>query len=79
MILNNIFVNALIIFGVIVFFLVAVILNGLTKSPNGDKLPEKCKTCNCECIVKFDRNAKKESLIEYYKNCEGNNASQEKK
>lgn len=79
MLLSGILVGALIIFGVIILFMVAVILNGLTKSPENVDLPEQCSNCNCSCAIKFDKTPKtKESIIEYYKNCEANNESQQK-
>lgn len=74
----NFFMNALIVFLVILFFLGAVILNGLTKKPDNIDLPEQCNTCNSvSCQIKFDNKEKpKETIIEYYKNCEGTNGNQ---
>lgn len=74
----NILVSAIIIFAVIMFFLLAVIVNGLTKSPDNVELPEKCSSCTTNCHIRFDSKPRsKESIIEYYKNCEENNAKQE--
>lgn len=73
----NVFTSALIIFGVILFFLLAVIANGLTKSPDNVELPEECSSChNNSCMIKFDKGPKsKETIQEFYKNCEEPNAN----
>ncbi|HHX00622.1 MAG TPA: hypothetical protein GX740_04900 [Acholeplasmataceae bacterium] len=73
----NIFASALIIFGVVILFMVAVILNGLTKRPDNVELPEKCSSCTSSCVIRFDDKPRtKESIVEYYRNCEANNADQ---
>ncbi len=70
----NVYIQIIIVFSVILFFLLAVIINGLTKSPDNIELPEQCSTCSSDsCFIKFDRKPKtKESIEEYYKNCEEN-------
>jgi biopolymer transport protein ExbD len=72
----NIIGNIAVVFAVIIFFLVAVIINGLTKTPDVE-LPEQCNNCQSStCHIKFDKNPKpKETIQEYYKKCEENNAN----
>jgi len=72
----NIVVNIIVVFAVVVFFFIAVIANGLTKTPDVE-LPEQCSTCNSNsCYIKYDKNPKpKETIQEYYKNCEDKNAN----
>lgn len=67
----NIVVNIIIVFAVIVFFFVAIVLNGITKTPENVELPEQCSSCDSlSCSIKFDRKEKtKETIEEFYKNC----------
>lgn len=76
----NIVGTAIVVFIVIIFFLGAVILNGITKTPDVE-LPEQCSTCHSNsCFIKFDKNPKpKETIQEFYKKCEENDANKEKK
>lgn len=77
----NIVGTAIVVFIVIIFFLGAVILNGITKSPDNIELPEQCSSCHSNsCFIKFDKNPKpKETIQEFYKKCEENDANKEKK
>lgn len=75
----NIIVNIIIVFSVIIFFFLAVIANGLTKAPENIELPVECHTCSNSCIIKFDRGTQtKESIQEFYQNCE-ENSNEDKK
>jgi hypothetical protein len=80
MFLSSIILQAAIIFGVVVLFLVSVILNSKVKAPKGVKLPEKCGTCpSNSCIIKMvDVEKKKEEMKEYLKECEENENTEKK-
>lgn len=73
----NIFVSAIIIFSVVIFFLLAVVLNGITKTPDNVELPEQCSSCHSNsCFIKFDKQPKsKETIQEFYKKCEETDGS----
>ncbi|MFA7434748.1 MAG: hypothetical protein WC006_00100 [Bacilli bacterium] len=75
----NIFVSIIVVFSVIMLFFLAVIVNGLTKKPDNVELPEQCSSCNNNsCYIRFDDSPKpKETIQEFYKKCEENNANTE--
>lgn len=75
MILSNFWIQALIIIGVIILFLVSVVLNHNTKPPKGVDIPDKCQSCSSNsCMIKLsDAKKIKEELREYLDNCEEDN------
>ena len=79
MILADVWVQALIIVGVIILFLVSVILNYHIKAPKGVDVPDKCQSCaSNSCMIKLsDAKKLKEELKEYLKNCEDDQSGQE--
>lgn len=78
MILSNFWIQALIIIGVIILFLVSVVLNYNTKPPKGVDVPDKCQSCSSNsCMIKLsDAKKIKEELREYLDNCEEDNCEQ---
>jgi len=76
----SIYVQAAIVFAVIVIFFLSLFLNSRTKAPKDVELPEKCKFCPSEtCVIKIqDTEKKKEELKEYFKNCEENDGNGKK-
>ena len=75
MILSDFWVQALIVIGVIILFLVSTILNYHTKAPKGVDVPDKCQSCSSNtCMIKIsDVKKMKEEMKEYLKNCEEDN------
>jgi len=74
MILTSFWTEALVVGGVIAFFLLISFLNMKTKAPKDAKLPPECEFCPAKtCIIKTSEiNKKKEKLREYLNNCDGN-------
>lgn len=79
MLLTNSIIPIIIVIGATVFFLTAVILNGITKTPENIELPEQCGSCpSASCGIKLHNSPKKETLKEFYEKCEENNINEEK-
>jgi len=66
-------VQALIIIGAVILFLVTFILNRRTKAPKGVDVPEECASCAASsCIVKLSNFEKmKDEINEQIKDCDG--------
>lgn len=79
MILSKVWIQALIIIGVIIIFLVSVILNHNTKAPKGVNIPDKCQSCTSNsCMIKLsDAKKMKEEMKEYLKKCEDETSGKE--
>lgn len=70
MLFANIFIQAGIIAGVIILFLVTLILNQRTKTPEGVKLPDKCQTCpSTSCVINIQKvDTMKKEVLESIRN-----------
>lgn len=72
MFLASIWVQGLIIVGLVVLFLGSFILNKNTKAPEGIELPDKCQTCpSTTCVINVHKieEIKKEILEAKTKEC----------
>lgn len=81
MLLAQLWIQGLIIAGVVILFLVTLILNQRTKTPEGTVLPEKCQTCpSTTCIVSITKveEMKKEILESIQNECSEENYGKEK-
>lgn len=74
MFLASFWLQAGIIAGVIILFIVSVYLNSKTKAPKGVDVPEKCASCASNtCMIKLkDVQKIKEELKECIDECEEN-------
>jgi len=81
MILSNVLLQAGIIIGVVVIFIVTFLLNKRVKPPKDMKLPDKCSFCvSASCVMKLaDVEKTKAELKQYLKSCEGEVKTDEKK
>lgn len=81
MILSNVYLQAGIIFGVLVIFVVTFWLNKKVKPPKDMKLPDKCSFCvSSTCVMKIaDVEKTKAELKQYLKSCEAEVKTDEKK
>ena len=72
MFISKFWIQAGIVIGVIILFIVSVYLNKKTKAPKGVDLPDKCAACTSNtCMIKLrDVQKMKEELKEYLDKCE---------
>lgn len=73
MFLASVWVQGIIILGLVVLFFGSFILNKKTKVPEGVELPEKCQTCpSTTCIINVNKieEIKKEILVAQTEECQ---------
>lgn len=80
MFLSKIWLQATIIFGVLVIFVVTYYLNKKTKPPQNIVLSEKCEFCpSSSCIMKLENVEKTKEELRKIIDCEKETESNEKK
>ena len=79
MILTNLFIQAAIIFGVLLVFIITYTLNKRTKPPKNIVLPEKCEFCtSASCVMKLETVEKTKEELRKLIDCEKEELPNEK-
>lgn len=78
--ISQVFIQVLIIVGVVVLFLGSYLLNRKVKPPKGVNIPEKCGSClSNTCMIKSsDVEKRKEDLRKYLEDCDKDETSETK-
>ena len=80
LILSSMYIQGLIVVGVILLFFITFSLNRKTKAPKGIEVPEKCQSCiSNSCIIKMsDIETIKEDMRKEIENCDNGDNDEEK-